>query len=104
MDNKNNRQFFWQVKDFMSKTPSSTPKPKQNSLVNTVTNVINSSANTTKPNIHEAKYGIVNSSRNTKQAVSNVLDTVKNSMDKQAPSCKAYTKNIISNPFNLFKR
>ena len=103
MDNNNNKQFFWQVKDFMSKTQPA-PKPKQNSLLNNVKNVMNSTANTSKPNIYEAKHGIVNSSRETKQAVSNVLNTVKNSMDKQAPSCKAYTNNIISNPFNLFKR
>jgi hypothetical protein len=104
MDNNKNKQFFWQVKDFMTKNNNPAPKPKQNSLLNTVTNVMNSSKNVGTPNIYEARNGIVNGSSQVKNSVSNVLNTVKNSNDKQKASCAGYSNNITSNPFNLFKK
>lgn len=104
MDNKQDRQFYWEVKDFMSKNSTPAPKAKPNTLVNAVTNVLGSSANTKGPNIYEAKQGIINSSRQTKHAVVNAIAATAEAFNKQKPDSKAYTNNITANPFNLFKR
>lgn len=104
MDNNNNKQFYWKVKDFLQKKPDVAPPQKPNSLLGAVNKVMNSSANIRTPNIYEAKDGIVSSSRQAKQAASNVLNTFNNAMEKQKASCKGYSNNITSNMFNLFKR
>ena len=104
MDNNNNKQFFWQVKDFLGKNHQPKTSPKPSSLVTTVKDVMSFNKNTTGPNIYEARDGIINGSRNVKQAVSNVLNVHDQKMQVEKPSCKAYTNNVTSNLFNLFKK
>jgi hypothetical protein len=104
MDNTNNKQFFWHVKDFLGKKHQPNPNPKPSSLVSAVKQVVNFKQNNVGPNIYEARDGIVNSSRQTKAAVSNVLNTFDSAMQKQKSSCKAYSNNITGNLFNLFKK
>ena len=45
MDNNKNKQFFWQVKDFLSKKPTPAPSVPQNGLKSTINSVINSPIN-----------------------------------------------------------
>ena len=104
MDNNNNKQFFWQVKDFLGKKQEPKVNSKSSNLIGTVKDVMAFGANANRPNIHEARNGIVNSSQNTKHAVSNVLNSHDQKMQAEKPSCKAYSNNITSNLFNLNKK
>lgn len=103
MDNKNNRQFYWQVKDFLTKKPDVQPKP-QNTLVNTVKSVINNNMNRASANIDQARQGIANSSGATKNAVSNILNMHDANMQREKSPHKGYTNNVTSNIFNIFKK
>jgi hypothetical protein len=104
MDNTNNKQFFWQVKDFMTKRHEPKVNKQPTSLQKSVMNVMNGSANVKGPNIYEARNGIVNSSRQAKDSVRHVMNIIQTVNEKQQPISKLYSKNIVSNPFNLFKR
>ena len=104
MDNNNNKQFFWQVKDFLGKKQEPNTNSKPSSLASTVKDVMAFGGNANRPNIHEARHGIVNSSRHTKQSVSNVLNAHDQKMQAEKASCKAYTNNITSNLFNVNKK
>lgn len=104
MDNTNNKQFLWNVKDFLGKKKTPNVQPQPSSLTKAISKVVNSPSNSIRPNIYEAKAGIVNSSRETKRSVSTVLNVLDQTMAKQKNSCKAYTNNLTANIFNLFKR
>jgi hypothetical protein len=91
MDNNNNKQLFWQVKDFLGKKQEPKVNSKPSNLINTVKDVMAFGANANRPNIHEARNGIVNSSQNTKHAVSNVL----NSHDQKCKLKNHHAKNIL---------
>jgi len=104
MDNNKNKQFFWQVKDFLSKKPTPAPSVPQNGLKSTINSVINSPINKAGPNIYEDKARIVNSSNDVKNSVVNNISSFIDATKKQAPNMKAYTKNITTNPFNNVKK
>jgi hypothetical protein len=92
MDNKQDRQFYWEVKDFMQRNP--TPKPSNKpSLKDSIKSVL-----------HENKpYKVSNFSfQSNIIQPSNQLIGVHSKIEKgNAPSCVAYTRNGSSNPFNL---
>jgi len=97
----NNRQFFWEVKQFLTKPKlNESVNVKQPSLLDAVKNVISSSSNTSVPPI-SAVDGIVNSGGELKHKTSLLLNSFPNKMEKQNPSSVAYTKNLTSNMFNL---
>ena len=104
MDNNNNKQFFWQVKDFLTRSNEPNFVKKPPSLVSSVKEVVNFNKNKFGPNIYEARSSIVQSSGQTKAAVSNVLNTFNSKIEKQKAENKAYSNNFTSNLFNLFKK
>jgi hypothetical protein len=100
MDNKQNRQFYWEVKDFLQRKQPEQIR-QQSSLYNTVTNIMESRFNKHEPNYYEARQEIVNSSNNTQKAVLDVLNSYSYKMIFEKPSCKGYSGNITTNFFNI---
>jgi len=100
MDNKQNRQFYWEVKEFLERKQP-VQKAPQSSLNGVVRNIMESHVNTVEPNYYETKEAIVNSSRNMQQAVSNVLNNYSYKMILQNPLHKGQASNITSNLFNI---
>jgi hypothetical protein len=96
MDNKQNRQFYWEVKDFMNKNPNTeAPIAKKPSVVNSVKSILEQN-NVYKQNSFNAKSNTVNT-------VSQVIKTVSSAEKGYDPSCVAYTKNQDVNGFKLIK-
>lgn len=94
MDNNKDRQFYWEVKDFMNRNPenakSSTQKPK---VVDSVKQILEQNKLYKQSNF-DAKSTSVNSVNSQLSAISkNEKGYLKNS--------PAYTSNNTSNPFNL---
>lgn len=104
MDNNNNKQFFWEVKDFLGKNHHPKPSPKQPDILSTINEVVNFKTNKQSPNLYEVKDSILNSSSSTKKAVNRVLNSYKQKLNLEQNNCKAYSNNITTNMFNLFKR
>lgn len=96
MDNKQDRQFFWNVKDFLGKR--SDPKPFTNTspIHDSIKNVMSQ----TKP-VPVPVNEIVNSSTDIKNAAMNLLNAFGKSHTKQLPQDKNRAKNITTNIFNL---
>jgi len=103
MDNKQDRQFYWQVKDFLQKTPE-VPAKKSSPLKNTIRSVINSSQNTNLPLNEIANKQIINGSENVKNQVANVLSAQQNKINSQKPKSIAHAKTITTNIFKMFGR
>ena len=95
MDNKQNRQFYWEVKDFLARKQEPASKPTS-SLRSTITEV----TATAKP-VPVPVNEIVNSSKNTKNDVSRFLSAFESLKTKQMPSDPTRSKNITVNPFNV---
>jgi hypothetical protein len=102
MDNKQNKQFYWEVKEFLERKKP-VQKAPQSSLNGVVRNIMESNYNKIGPNYYETKDAIINSSRSTQRAVSDVLNNYSYNMILQNPSCKGYSANITSNIFNIVK-
>lgn len=97
MDNKQDRQFYWEVKDFMNKNPenakSSTQKPK---VVDSVRQVLEQNK-IYQQSSFDAKSSVVNN-------VNSQLSAISKSENGYANNSPAYSKNNISNPFQLNER
>jgi hypothetical protein len=92
MDNKQDRQLYWEVKDFLNKSFSVQPSPPQPTIADTVKSVLNEN----KP-FRQSAF-----SNNTK-LIDNAREFVKTYEDlnkKNKPNCVAYTSNKMANPFN----
>lgn len=96
MDNKQDRQFFWNVKDFLTKSHNPVPNSPKSSVRNTINNVVSIAQPVPVP-VNE----IVNSSSDTKNSVTRFLSAFGSAKAKQMPQDKTRAKNIITNPFNL---
>ena len=94
MDNIKDRQFYWEVKQFFNGKPennvSSQPKPSLKDAVSGVLKENNPYKQTTFSNNQTS----VNAAQNAIQGLG-TMDAA------NKPSCVAYTKNAIKNPFNL---
>jgi hypothetical protein len=96
MDNKKDRQFYWEVKDFMGRSNvPATPAPQKPSVMSSVKNILEQNKlykqSSFSPNI--------NSANTIRQAIS-AMETIR---ANGTPSTKAFTKNIASNPFKVIK-
>lgn len=101
MDNKNNRQFFWEVKQFFNKpqlNESTTPKPD---LLNTVKNILSADKGLDGGNAFRVREGIVNSGYDLKQKTSNLLNNFSDKKINQSPISISHGSNITSNIFNI---
>lgn len=103
MDNKQDRQFYWQVKDFLQKTPK-VPAKKSSPLKNTIRSVMNSPHNINSQLNEIANKEIINASGNIKNQVADVLSTQQNKINAQKPKSIAHAKTITTNIFKMFGR
>jgi hypothetical protein len=98
MDNKQNRQFYWEVKDFMNKKntpPAGYNQPKKNGVVDSVKTILEHN----KP--FRQKPTATNS--NTINTISQVISGIQNEESRFKPECKAFTKNMDTNPFRSLR-
>jgi hypothetical protein len=95
MDNKQNRQFFWNVKDFLNKTPEPV-KTKSNPLQQTIKEVT-SNISYVAPPVNE----MINSSSGLKNTINNKITEYQNLLNKQKPSSVKTIPHITSNPFRI---
>ena len=98
MDNKQNRQFYWEVKDFMNKKntpPAGYNQPKKNGVVDSVKSILEHN----KP--FRQKPTATNS--NTINTISQVISGIQNEESRFKPECKAFTKNMDTNPFRSLR-
>ena len=96
MDNKQNRQFFWNVKDFLTKSHNPAPVAPRSSVRDTINKVVSIA-----PPVPVPVNEIVNSSSDTKNSVTRFLSAFGSAKNKQMPQDKTRAKNITTNPFNL---
>jgi hypothetical protein len=102
MDNKNNKQYFWEVKQFFNKPQlNEAKKPTTNGILDTVKGVLNSNFNVREPNSFAIREGIKNSSSQIKNMTSNLLDQYGSKRSAEMPSNVSQPKNITSNLFNI---
>jgi len=94
MDNIKDRQFYWEVKQFFNGKPENNvpPQPKP-SLKDAVSGVLKEN-NPYKQTNFSNNQTSVNAAQNAIQGLG-AMDAA------NKPSCVAYTKNAIKNPFNL---
>lgn len=92
MDKKSDRQFYWEVKDFMtSKKPINEQVKKPSRLVDSAKTILEEN----KP----FKQQIHGSNSNTVNGIRQALDLIQNNEKRFKPECKAFTKNVDTNPF-----
>jgi hypothetical protein len=94
MDNQQDRQLYWEVKQFLHGTPNMVPPPvKTSSLRDVAASVMNENKpfSQAKPPSHS----------NVFDATGSMLNAMKSLETKNNPGHIAYTKNGSTNPFNL---
>jgi hypothetical protein len=94
MDNKQNRQFYWEVKQFLSNnnTPAA-PEVKKTSVKDAIKGVLSEN--------NQYQQTAFIKETGTNDVVRSYLTALGNIEKKNNPNCVAYTKNAVSNPFNL---
>ena len=96
MDNKQDRQFYWEVKNFMSKNNvPAAPKPQKPDVMSSVKNVLEQN------NIY--KQSSFNPNINSPNIIRQAISSMETIRANGTPNCKAFTKNIASNPFKVIK-
>ncbi len=93
MDNKQDRQFYWKVKDFLNKKPEMTPT-KRNSLSETITSITSLAKPVPVP-VNE----IVNSASDLKNQTTNILSSYQNKIKSQQPKSVNSSNHITANIF-----
>ena len=93
MDNIKDRQLYWEVKDFLNKTPEVSSSKPQSNIKNTINNVLNEN----KPFRQSSFVNNPKTIENTKEFIKSYNEVNK----VNRPDCVAYTKNHTSNPFKL---
>lgn len=93
MDNIKDRQLYWEVKDFLNKTPEVSSSKSQSNIKNAINNVLNEN----KPFRQSSFVNNPKTIENTKEFIRSYNEVNK----VNRPDCVAYTKNHTSNPFKL---
>jgi hypothetical protein len=93
MDNKNNRQFYWEVKDFINNNTPKTPEVKKPSLKDAISNVLSENK------IYKTNSFVKDTDSN--EIVSSFLQSLSATEKKNIPSIALHSKNSTLNPFNL---
>ena len=92
MDNKNNRSFYWEVKDFLNKKPE-TFEPKKHSLKESISGILNENKIFRQSSYIEETHAT--------QDVSKYLRAWTGEEKKYTPKNISYAKNSLANPFQL---
>jgi hypothetical protein len=93
MDNKQHRQFYWEVKDFLTKKHNNDASIEKSPTLKDVSKNILEQNNIFKQKKSQATENTIS---NTK----NVLSSLEKQRRGYDVSCVAYTRNNIANPFN----
>lgn len=93
MDNIKDRQLYWEVKDFLNKTPEVSSSKPQSNIKNAINNVLNEN----KPFRQSSFVNNPKTIENTKEFIKSYNEVNRGNR----PDCVAYTKNHTSNPFKL---
>ena len=96
MDNKQDRQFYWEVKDFMSgKHTPSTPKIPKVNVVDSVKNILE----------HNKVYkqSSFNPNINTPNVIRQAINAMESAKKAGNPNSPAFTKNVDRNAFAMLK-
>jgi len=94
MDNKQDRNFYWNIKDFMSKPHNPvSPQTNTNNIKESINGVLNQNAAYKTTNFQSN----ITSARHISQAIS----AVERNNQKGTPDNIGNTKNITSNPFGV---
>ena len=109
MDNKQDRQFYWEVKNFLGRNTNSLPKTevKKTSLKESIGNVLKSTdyLYTPKNNSQEIYEEFVSSIDNRMvKSVNTLLDQHKKVLDVASPDLAGHYENITENLFTLNKK
>jgi hypothetical protein len=94
MDNKQDRNFYWNIKEFMSKPHNTvSPQTNTNSIKESINGVLN----------QNAMYKTTNFQSNITSAnhISQAISAVERNNKKGTPDNIGNTKNITSNPFGM---
>jgi len=108
MDNKQNREFYWEVKDFLGKKPqlNESVNKKPDSLKDSIKkmlvqgNVLHQPILPNKQIVNE----LLSLSENTIRNVSNFIEDSEVEVNKGRTDSKAFTSNITENLFSLQKK
>ena len=93
MDNKKDKQFYWEVKNFLSRnTKTNVPAEKKSSLKDISKNILEQNNLFKQPN-NLSKPETIN-------AAKEILGSLEKERRGYDVSCVAFTRNNISNPFN----
>jgi len=109
MDNKQDRQFYWEVKNFLGRNTNSSPKAevKKTSLKESIGNVLKSTdyLYTPKNNSQEIYEEFVSSIDNRMvKSVNTLLNQHKNVLNEASPDLTGHYENITENLFTLNKK
>jgi hypothetical protein len=95
MDNKQDRQFLWKVKDFLNKSPE-VQGPKSNSLREAIGQITSLAQPVAVP-----RNEITQSSSGLKDKVNEVLSGYQNVINRQKPNSIKTSNNITANIFKI---
>ena len=96
MDNKQDRNFYWQVKDFMGKPRTSdVPVKKPDDMVSSIKNILEQNK--------LYKPSSFNPNINSEPAIRQAINSIERNNQKGTPENIQHTKNIASNPFGVIR-
>lgn len=96
MDNKQDRNFYWEVKDFMGKPRTSdVPAQKPNDMVSSIKNILEQNK--------LYKPSSFNPNINSEPAIRQAISAIEQNNQKGTPENIQHTKNIASNPFGVIR-
>ena len=96
MDNKQDRNFYWEVKDFMGKPhTSNVPVQKPNDMVSSIKNILEQNK--------LYKPSSFNPDINSASAIRQAISSIERNNQKGTPENIQHTKNITSNPFGVIR-
>ena len=103
MDNKQNRQFYWEVKDFFAgKALNESRKPvNKPNLLKDIKGVMNVTKPISEMEKRQALLGYSKMSGEVKDKTSNLLNSYSNRMNAEKPFSKGNAANYTTNIFNL---
>jgi hypothetical protein len=103
MDNKQNRQFYWEVKDFfVGKTLNESKKPvNKPNLLKEIKSVMDVAKPISEMEKRKALLGYSKMSSEVKNKTSNLLNSYSDRMNAEKPFSKGNSANYTTNIFNL---
>jgi len=97
MDNKENKQFYWEVKDFMNQkqAPAPASRPSTPSVVDSVKNILEQN------NLY--RQSSFNSNINSVSTIRQAISAMESAKRAGTPESPAFAKNVHNNGFQMVK-